>query len=246
MHRDHHKWFSRSLNRDMELLVFGHAGPPMIVFPTSMGAFFEYEDRGMIDALADKLEHGAAAAVLPVVGRQRELVLQADPSAPPRRAPPALRGLRAERSGAARFSHLTRHATIGVTGCSFGAYHAMALALRHPYTFTSCVTMGGAFDISQFLDGYFDEDCYFLNPPSFLPNLADALLPRSVPPQQMGAGHRRPRHLPRAERAVLRRCCTPRASRTACTSGTTRSTTGRTGGRWPQAICPESGTGELR
>ena len=47
------------LHRDMELLVFGHAGPPMIVFPSSMGAFFEYEDRGMIDALADKLEHGA-------------------------------------------------------------------------------------------------------------------------------------------------------------------------------------------
>ena len=26
MVRDHHKWFSRSLNRDMELLAFGHAG----------------------------------------------------------------------------------------------------------------------------------------------------------------------------------------------------------------------------
>ena len=58
MLRDHHKWFSRSLNRDMELLMFGHAGPPVMVFPTSMGAFFEYEDRGMIGALADKLEHG--------------------------------------------------------------------------------------------------------------------------------------------------------------------------------------------
>ena len=58
MTRDHHKWFSRSLNRDMELLAFGHAGPPVIVFPTSMGAYFEYEDRGMITALADKLEHG--------------------------------------------------------------------------------------------------------------------------------------------------------------------------------------------
>ena len=58
MVRDHHKWFSRSLNRDMEMLAFGHEGPPVIVFPTSQGAFFEYEDRGMIDALADKLEHG--------------------------------------------------------------------------------------------------------------------------------------------------------------------------------------------
>ena len=48
MVRDHHKWFSRSLNRDMELLAFGHAGTPVLVFPTSMGAFFEYEDRGMV------------------------------------------------------------------------------------------------------------------------------------------------------------------------------------------------------
>ena len=63
MVRDHHKWFSRSLNRDMELLVFGHGGPAMIVFPTSMGAFFEYEDRGMIGALADKLEHGGLQLV---------------------------------------------------------------------------------------------------------------------------------------------------------------------------------------
>jgi esterase/lipase superfamily enzyme len=137
MFRDHHKWFSRSLNRDMELLVFGHGGPPVIVFPTSMGAFFEYEDRGMVAALADKLEDYILNEAVPLV------------------------------------KHLTRHDGIGVTGCSFGGYHAMTLALRHPYTFTSCVTMGGAFDITQFLGGYFDEDCYFLNPPSFLPNLTD-------------------------------------------------------------------------
>ena len=69
--------------------------------------------------------------------------------------------------------HLTWRDTIGVTGCSFGAYHAMAFALRYPYTFTSCITMGGAFGIRQFLGGYFDEDCYFLDPTSFLPGLTD-------------------------------------------------------------------------
>jgi esterase/lipase superfamily enzyme len=70
--------------------------------------------------------------------------------------------------------HLTWRDTVGVTGCSFGAYHAMAMALRHPYVFTSVVTMGGAFDISQFLDGWSDKDAYMLNPPSFLPGLADS------------------------------------------------------------------------
>ena len=34
--------------------------------------------------------------------------------------------------------------------------------------------MGGAFDISQFLDGYYDQDAYFLNPLHFLPNLTDS------------------------------------------------------------------------
>jgi esterase/lipase superfamily enzyme len=43
----------------MESLVFGHAGQPILVFPTSMGSFFEYEDAGMIRALGGKLEAGA-------------------------------------------------------------------------------------------------------------------------------------------------------------------------------------------
>jgi esterase/lipase superfamily enzyme len=33
--------------------------------------------------------------------------------------------------------------------------------------------MGGAFDIHQFLNGYYDENCYFNCPPDFLPNLTD-------------------------------------------------------------------------
>src|SRR5688572_12131728 len=59
MHRQYHRWYSHALTRDMELLQFGHAGPPMIVFPSSMGTFFEYENMGMVDAVAGKLEHGA-------------------------------------------------------------------------------------------------------------------------------------------------------------------------------------------
>ena len=58
MHREYQRWFSRTLGRDMEMLVFGHGGRPVIVFPTSMGAFFEYEDRGMVGALAGKLDAG--------------------------------------------------------------------------------------------------------------------------------------------------------------------------------------------
>ena len=172
MQRHYHKWYSRSLEREMELLVFGHTGPPMIVFPSSMGSFYEYEDRGMVQAVADKLEHGALQlfCVSSVDGE----------SWYNRRIHPRDRVRRHLQYEAYLLGdvvplihHLNRHATIGLTGCSFGAYHAMVLALRQPYSFTWCVTIGGSFDISPFLDGYFDEDCYFLNPTSFLPTLGD-------------------------------------------------------------------------
>jgi esterase/lipase superfamily enzyme len=173
MRRDYHRWFSRALGRDMELLVFGHAGQPVMVFPSSMGAFFEYEDRGMIGALGPKLTHG---------GLRLFCVSSVDSESwYNRRAHPRQRVLRhlqyedyVLNDVVPLVRHLTGAAGIGVTGCSFGGYHAMVLALRQPYTFTSCITMGGAFDITQFLDGYFDEDCYFLNPPAFLPGLTDA------------------------------------------------------------------------
>ena len=172
MHREYHHWVSRSLQRDMEIIIFGHAGPPVVVFPTSMGAFFEYEDRGMVGALASNLEHGHLRlfCVSSVDGE----------SWYNRRIHPrhrVLRHLHYEDYLLNDLVPLVRHLTgwdsMGVTGCSFGAYHAMALALRHPYVFTSCTTMGGAFSISSFLDGYFDEDCYFLNPPAFLPGMSD-------------------------------------------------------------------------
>jgi esterase/lipase superfamily enzyme len=60
-----------------------------------------------------------------------------------------------------------------VTGCSFGGYHAVNFSLKHPDIVTYCVSMSGAFDIHQFLDGYYDDDCYFNCPPDFLPNQSD-------------------------------------------------------------------------
>ena len=56
MNREHHKNYSHELQRDMESLVFGHAGQPLLVFPSSQGRFFEYEDAGMIRALAPKID----------------------------------------------------------------------------------------------------------------------------------------------------------------------------------------------
>lgn len=156
----------------MELLVFGHGGAPVLVFPSSMGAFYEFEDRGMVGAVAGKLEQGTLQLFcLASVDCESWYNRRAHPRHRIERHLQYERYVLGDVVPLAR--ELSHQRAVGVTGCSFGAYHAMALALRHPHTVTSCITMGGAFDVTQFLDGYADEDAYFLNPVQFLPNLSD-------------------------------------------------------------------------
>ena len=58
MQREYHKWWSEQLQKDMELLVFGHAGAKVLVFPTRDGRFYEYENLGIVESLRYKIEQG--------------------------------------------------------------------------------------------------------------------------------------------------------------------------------------------
>ncbi len=171
MKREYQKWFSPSLGRDMELLVFGHAGLPAIVFPTSCGRFFEFEDRGLVNVLRDKLEHGHL---------QLFCVDSVDSESWYNRAVPPrwriARQVQYELYLMQEVLPLMRHGnscSLAAIGCSFGGYHAANIALRHPDVFTAVLSMSGAFDPSSFLSGYYDDDCYFQIPMHYLPNMND-------------------------------------------------------------------------
>lgn len=172
MNREYLRGYSRQLARDMEVLVFGHAGIPLLVFPTSMGRFFDYEDRGMIRALAPKIERGEL---------QLFCVDSVDSESwynkgvHPRER--VMRHLRYERYLLHELLPYLRSRNQSVqlvlTGCSFGGFHALNFSFKHPDVATQCVSMGGAFDVHQFLDGYYDDDCYFNCPPDYMANLSD-------------------------------------------------------------------------
>lgn len=171
MNREYHRWFAQDLGRDMQMLTFGHAGRPYVVFPTSMGAFFEYEDRGMVEALAPKLDEGTLQ--LFCVSTVDEESLYAPALDPKARIERYLQFERYLINEVVPFIKQRNGSdTAGVTGCSFGAYHSFTMALRHPDVFTSCVCMGGAFDLIKILKVWVD-DAYLLSPPHFLPNLGD-------------------------------------------------------------------------
>jgi esterase/lipase superfamily enzyme len=157
----------------MQLLVFGHAGTPLLVFPTSLGSFFEYEDRGMIGANAGRYEAGGLQAYcVDSVDAESWYNKRIHPRQRLERHMAYENYLLDEVVPLIRVKNQTPQ--LAVTGCSFGAYHALNFALRHPDMVTHVVTMGGAFDIRQFLDGYYDQDCYFQNPVDYLPHLSDS------------------------------------------------------------------------
>ncbi len=171
MKREYHKWFSPSLGRDMELLVFGHAGLPALVFPTSCGRFYEFEDRGMVNAVHDKLEHGRMQLFC-VDSIDGESWYNRD--VPPRWR--IARQVQYEQYVMQEVLPLMRHGSgcsLAAIGCSFGGYHAFNIALRHPDLFTAALSMSGAFNPSSFLSGYYDDDCYFNIPTHYLPNMND-------------------------------------------------------------------------
>ena len=171
MRRDYIKWYSPSLGRDMELLAYGHAGFPVVIFPTSGGRFFEYEDRGMVGALAPKIDRGELQ-VMCVDSVDQESWYN-------RSIAPADRLHRHNAFDAYLTFEVapfvrdrTSWGQIGTTGCSFGGYHAINYALRHPDIVTYAVSMSGAFDVPRrFLDGYYNSDAYFHSPLDSLLNL---------------------------------------------------------------------------
>jgi esterase/lipase superfamily enzyme len=172
MKREYHKWFSPSLGRDMEMLIFGHAGLPVLVFPTSCGRYFEFEDRGMVATKSDDIESGRLQ-VFCVDSVDEESWYN-------RNVPPRWRIARHVqyeeyllREVLPLIRQLNQNPNLAALGCSFGGYHAVNIALRHPDIFTAFLSMSGAFDPSNFLSGYYDDDAYFHLPTHYLPNMSD-------------------------------------------------------------------------
>jgi len=179
MNREYHRWRSRNLKREMELLVFGHAGAPVLFFPTRTARFYDYENWRIIDALKDKIEAGYLqvfcvdstdidsfynASIHPAerivrYGNYEKYIIKEVVPFIKRKNPNKYRI---------------------VAGCSLGAYHAMNITLKHPTHFKKVVGMSGRYDISQqiqnfrdLFDGYKDENIYFNTPTMFIPNLED-------------------------------------------------------------------------
>jgi esterase/lipase superfamily enzyme len=167
MQRDYLKEYSQSLGRDMETLRFGAAGVPMLVFPTSMGRFYQWEDFGMVAELAPWIEAGWIQLVC-LDSVDGESWYAKD-------RPPAERVARHLQYERYVLDEVLPRLPMPPVACgtSFGALHAVLLATRHPSRIRGFIALSGAFDTTPWLDGYSDPDTYFTNMTAFLPGLSD-------------------------------------------------------------------------
>jgi esterase/lipase superfamily enzyme len=172
MKREYHRWYSPSLGKDMELLIFGHAGARMLAFPTSMGRFYEWEDRGMMGALGEHLEQGWLQIFC--VDSVDEESWYARWKYPGDRA---WRQTQYDnyllREVLPLSSKINDNQFFITTGASFGAYHAINFAFRHPHLVGRTIGMSGVYDIRRWSDGFEGDQVYYNNPMVYIPNEHD-------------------------------------------------------------------------
>lgn len=182
MKREYYKWFSDRLQRDMELLVFGHSGRAVLFFPTRMARFYDYENWGVVDALQERINRGEL---------QLFCVDSIDGESFYNRAEhPEVRIARHQQYEAYLVNEVVQLIYkvnggdfIETAGCSMGAYHAVNLAMKYPWLFNRAIGLSGRYDLTQgfgnfrdLLDGHRNEAVYFSMPLQFVPNLADGYL----------------------------------------------------------------------
>ncbi len=172
MHVEYHKWWSPNLNQDMELKVYGHAGKPVVVFPTQGGRFYEYEDFGMIDACAPSIDAGRVQFVtIDSVDNQSWCNTAIHPADRALRHNDYNRYVIAEVAPFIRSrGHFGKFLS---TGCSMGAYHSANFFFRHPDVFDALISLSGLMQLSMFIGDYTDDNIYFNTPLAYLPNLTD-------------------------------------------------------------------------
>jgi len=152
------------------VVAHGHYGRPLVAFPSEDGEPYDWESRGMVDAIGGLLEDGRVKLYcVPSYDREswtrRDLPLEE----------------RARRHGHYEWWILERlvpfvqsdsHTReLIATGTSFGAYHAANFCLKHADVFPLALCLSGVYDVAVQGGGDRGDTVYFSNPMDYVANL---------------------------------------------------------------------------
>src|SRR4029079_3449345 len=174
MRRDTTSWYSDNLNMEMPLVAYGHAGYPLLMFPTAAADYLEYERFHLVSAVRSLIETVRIRAYsINSVNRYSLLNEQMPPRLKAELLTRYDRYITDEVLPLIRNENEERYAKPITTGASLGAFLAANQSFKHPALFRGTIPMSGGYDIRQYLDGHYDDNVYFNNPMDYLPNLND-------------------------------------------------------------------------
>jgi esterase/lipase superfamily enzyme len=171
MDRRHVTLHADAVGADIGVCAYGHYGRPLLAFPSERGNCFDYENQGMIDAVAGLIDAGRVKVYcvdtidgqtwhdgsLPLEERGRRHGAYEDWIV----------------NGVVPFVHADCGGPqdIIVTGPSFGAYHAANFALKRADLFPLAVCHSGIYDVSVVGWGERGDAVFFNNPLDYVPHL---------------------------------------------------------------------------
>ena len=170
--KDTTRWHSPRLEREVQVVRWGHYGTPVLLFPTAGGDAEEIERFHMITVLEPLIDAGRIK-----VYSTDSVAGQAWIS---RRHSAEYCSLLQNRfdefiyeevAAAIRADCQSDDIEIITAGASIGAFNAVATVCRHPDAFRMAIAMSGTFDLSKYLEGRMNQNFYYSSPLHYLPGL---------------------------------------------------------------------------
>jgi esterase/lipase superfamily enzyme len=173
MERQITSWYSPALGRDMPIVTYGNYGFALLMVPTAAADYLEYERFKLIDELAPFIDSGKCK-VFSVNSINTESWLN-------KQMEGSHKAIRQNQFNEYIYNEVVpfiKNATswdtpIFITGASFGALHSMNLFLKRPDLINGAIAMSGVYDLTEYTDGYYDEQVYYNSPIHYIPNLTD-------------------------------------------------------------------------
>lgn len=169
MQENHINFYSHVMGRNIDINVYGHWGYPVVLFPTSMGNAWQYKENGLLQTVADRLDHGEIKIYsIGSIDHESFYSDELSPNVKIFNYSLYMKFLKQE-----FIPFVQRECNVhrvGVAGCSFGAFHAVNFAFQNPDAVSFLIAMSGSFSIQNFMHGYYDDHVYFNSPHDYMIN----------------------------------------------------------------------------
>jgi esterase/lipase superfamily enzyme len=167
------RWRSPALGLEMPIVTYGHAGHPVLLFPTAAADFLENERFWLVKAIEPLIAAGRIR-VFSIDSINRLAWMDRKLPVPEQARRQAMYSRYIEDEVVPFIRHVCGHGSVRAitTGASFGCFHAANALFRRPDLFGGTIGMSGFYDLSGgYFKGYTDENCYFNNPMWYVANL---------------------------------------------------------------------------